>query len=128
MDEIEKIIDAILEAEGGSKMINDPADAGGRTQYGIAERSNPEAWRDNRVSEEEARAIYRQKYVDGPGFSGISDGHLQHFLVDWGVISGPAIAIRYLQQALNVDVDGNLGAITLAAANSADPRRLVNRL
>ena len=132
MDEIDKIIDAIILAEVGNKpnggYTNDPHDAGGRTQWGIAERSNPEAWLDNKVTEEEARAIYRKRYVDGPGFSGITDRHLQHFLVDWGVISGPAIAIQHLQRTLGVQADGTLGAVTLAAANNADPRALVNRL
>lgn len=125
---IKDIIDAVIKAEGGSKSTDDPHDAGGRTQYGIAERSNPEAWLDNHVSEEEARAIYTNKYVIGPGFDKINDPHLKHLLVDWGVLSGPGIAIKCLQQSLNLKDDGILGAITLAAANNADSRRLTNQL
>ena len=92
-DHITHIIDAILKAEGGGKFTDNPQDGGGRTQFGIAEESNPGAWADNRVTEDEARAIYRKKYVDGPGFDKISDPHLQHLLVDWGVNSGPAVSI-----------------------------------
>jgi len=131
-DEIDDIIDAVIDAEtdddNPSKVTNDPSDGGGRTQYGIAERSNPRAWADGKVTEEEARAIYRRKYVDGPGFSKIVDSRLQHFLVDWGVISGPGIAIKYLQQAIGTTVDGILGPKSLQAANEADPGRLLNQL
>jgi lysozyme family protein len=122
------IIDAIIKAEGGSKFTDDPHDKGGRTQYGISERSNPEAWRDGRVTEEEARAIYYKRYVSGPGFDKITDPKLQHFLCDFAVHSGPGIAIKYLQRAIDVEDDGVLGPRTLAAVNAADARHLVNRL
>ena len=55
-DNIDRIIDNVIAAEGGSTATNDPADGGGRTQYGISERANPEAWADGKVTAEEARA------------------------------------------------------------------------
>jgi len=126
--EIDKIIDAVIKAEGGSKATNDPVDKGGRTQYGISEKSNPEAWADDKVTEEEARAIYRNKYLDGPGFSRLLDHRLQRFLVDWGVISGPDIVIKYLQRAIGVKDDGVIGDKTTERANSLDAGVLVNKL
>jgi lysozyme family protein len=127
-DELKSIIDEILKAEGGSKATNDPKDAGGRTQYGIAERSNPAAWADNKVTEEEARAIYLRKYISGPGFDRIADPKLHHFLCDFGVHSGPGIAIKYLQRAIGVPDDGVLGPRTLEAVNNFDAGLLLKRL
>lgn len=127
-DTINRIIDAILDAEGGEKMTNDPDDSGGRTQFGISEKSHPEAWADDKVTEEEARAIYLRKYVEGPGFNRIVDSRLKHLLVDWGVNSGPAVAIQHLQKLVGTKVDGILGPKTAEAANTIDARGLLNRL
>ena len=125
---IEKIIDLVIAAEGGDKETNDPTDKGGRTKYGIAEKANPEAWADGKVTLDEARDIYFHKYVVQPGFDKIEDPKLQHQLVDFGVNSGPFIAVQKLQTVLGVGVDGKMGPKTLAAANSTDPRELSNKL
>lgn len=124
----DKIISDIIQREGGSKATNIAADKGGRTQYGIAERDNPEAWLDQKVTLEEAREIYRRKYLEAPGFGQIEDPRLRAQLVDFGVNSGPGIAIQKLQGLLKVEQDGVLGPKTLAAANAADPIILNNKL
>lgn len=112
------IISKVIEDEGGDKVTNDPNDSGGRTQYGIAEASNPEAWADDVVTEAEARAIYTLKYITKPGFDKISDPFLQESLIECGVMSGPQTAVRILQRALNVAVDGQLGPATLTAVQN----------
>lgn len=122
------IVDKIIEAEGGEKATNYPHDPGGRTQYGISERSNPEAWKDGKVTHDEARAIYETKYLCGPGFDRVGHERLRHLLVDFGVHSGPSIAIVELQKILRVDADGILGPKTLAAIEAAEPRLLINKL
>jgi lysozyme family protein len=122
------IIDNVLRREGGSKKTDDPLDGGGRTQYGISEASNPEAWADNEVTEAEARAIYEAKYLKGPGFDKISDPRLRDLLVDFGVTSGPALAIMKLQEIVKTKVDGVLGPKTLVALATWEPRRLSNKL
>lgn len=53
------IVSDIIKREGG--FVNNPADAGGRTDKGISEKSNPAAWADGKVTEEEARAIYQRR-------------------------------------------------------------------
>ena len=107
------IITEVINKEGPPS--NDPIDAGGRTQFGISERSNPDAWADGKVTEEEARGIYEAKYVKGPRFDQIPDPHLRAHLVDFGVNSGPMIAIMKLQEILHVPVDGVIGPDTLYA-------------
>lgn len=122
------LIDEIIEREGGSKATNNPKDKGGRTQYGIAEHANPKAWTDGRVTYQEARDIYDAKYFRGPGFDKVTDLKLQAQLVDFGVTSGPSIAISKIQAILKCEQDGVLGPKTLAAINASDPVILSNKL
>lgn len=122
------LIDDIILREGGDKETNDPKDKGGRTRFGISEAANPKAWADGKVTYDEARSIYEQKYLTGPGFDKISDPKLQALLVDFGVNSGPQLAITKLQEILKVDADGKLGPKTLAAIEKEEPRRLTNKL
>ncbi len=126
MTDINRIIDDILRREGG--YTNHKSDKGGRTDFGISERSHPDAWADGVVSEDEARAIYLNKYVNGPGFHLITDPLLMAQLVDFGVNSGPAIAIQKLQGILGVTVDGVLGPETLNALSKRDVREVNNIL
>lgn len=115
MMRIEDIITDILQREGGGAVTNDPADGGGRTQYGISERANPSAWADGKVTEAEARAIYYMKYVIAPGYDRIIDTRLQAQMIDFGVNSGPFIATQKLQEILHVPADGVIGPGTLCA-------------
>mgnify|MGYP001593738868 FL=1 len=126
MSKIDTIIDGVLKREGAA--TNDPQDGGGRTAFGISEAANPKAWADGKVTAEEARAIYTQKYVNHPGFNKIEDAHLQAQLIDFGVNSGPAIAIMKLQDILKVTVDGVLGPETLEALEKAQAWTDVNNL
>lgn len=105
-------IDEIIEREGGSRETNDPADAGGRTKYGISERGNPDLWANGPPTYEAARKRFCERYV--LPFHGITDAHLVEQLVDWGVTSGPATVVRILQQLVGVESDGKIGFKTLA--------------
>jgi len=123
------VIDDIIRREGGSKFSNDPIDKGGRTQYGISEKSNPEAWIDGKITEEEARKIFTDKYVTIPGFDKVLDPLLRNQLIDFGVNSGPALAIKKLQEILGVEQDGVLGPKTLKAIKEyKNEASLSNRL
>lgn len=110
---VDKIIDDVIQKEGGSRMTNDPNDFGGRTQFGIAESSNPLPWKDGKVTEDEAREIYKRKYYFGPGFDKIENPRLQGQMVDFGVTSGPRLAIQKVQEIVGAEVDGVLGPETL---------------
>jgi|ERR1035437_4052197 lysozyme family protein len=113
MPSINDIITKEIKTEGAA--TNDPTDKGGPTAFGISKTANPEAWKNGAPTEAQARAIYIQKYVVGPGFDKVTDPQLQAQLVDYGVNSGPMIAIQKLQAILQVPVDGVLGATTLTA-------------
>ena len=114
--------------EGGSKLTNNPADAGGRTIYGISERANPDLWVNGPPSEAQARQRFMDRYVTVPGFDRIADPKLQAQLIDMGITSGPAVAIQRLQEVIGVKADGVLGPQTLAVLATKDPRKTNNSL
>lgn len=129
MSQIDDDITQIEIEEGGDKVTVDPSDRGGRTQYGISEKSNPEAWKDGVVTEAEAREIYMQKYVITPKFNLITNPHLQSQLIDYGVNSGTYIAIQKLQTILGILPDGIIGPGTLDAISKySHPDKLNNLL
>lgn len=131
----DEIIDAIIEREGG--YVNDRHDYGRATKFGIT-AATLGAWRGygrsasaeevRQMPMNEAREIYRQKYVNDPGFAQIADGKLRAQLVDDAVLSGPRAAITSLQLELGVKPDGLLGPATAAAANAADTAALRRKL
>lgn len=127
---VKAIIDGVLEREGGGRVTNDSADHGGRTQYGISERSHAAAWADGKVTEAEARDIYESKYYKGPGYDQIPDSHAKtrEQLVDFAVNSGPYIATQKLQEAVGTKVDGKFGKETLAKLLAIDDRSIANLL
>lgn len=120
----EKIVSDIMHREDRTGTGVVTIDKGGRTQFGISERANPEAWADNKVTEEEAREIYERKYVRTPKFDLIPDDALRAQLVDFGVNSGPMVAIMKLQQIVGADVDGVIGPDTLKRLAVQDPVRV----
>jgi len=127
MNPIDTILDEIIRREGG--YVNHPADRGGATNFGITAQTLG-AWRKlgraataaevQALTETEARAIYRQQYITGPGFEAITHPGLLHLLVDAGVNSGPKRAVQWLQSALGVTADGVIGPKTRAALVTAD--------
>jgi len=104
-------IDDIIVREGGARETNDPADAGGRTKYGISERANPDLWKDGPPTYAQARQRFAERYV--LPFKGITDPHLLEQLADWGVTSGPERVAKILQQLVGAQIDGAIGPATL---------------
>lgn len=130
---IDKIIDEETPNDNPATAIDERAiitnrknDLGGRTQWGISEPANPQAWQDGKVTEDEARSIYHRKYIKP--FEGVQDERLLAQMVDFGVTSGPGLVAQKVQEILQLEVDGIVGPHTLEAINSADPIRLNNQL
>lgn len=121
------IIDDLIEREGGDKLVNNPSDKGGLTKYGISEKSNPGV-DVSHLSYQEARNIYEAKYVKVPGFHQIHDPVLREQLVDFGVNSGPSVAISKLQKVVGVKEDGILGPATLVALDGLPDKTVSNLL
>ena len=129
------IIDAILKREG-STYTNDPIDRGGPTKFGITLRTLAEYHHDDsctadeveNLTEAEARAIYRELYIDRPGFMLLTGDALRAFLVDFAVNSGARAAVKHLQRRLMIKDDGILGPYTAQKANAANQAVLLAAL
>jgi lysozyme family protein len=106
----------VVSVEGG--YVNDPQDPGGVTKYGISQRAYPDVDIKN-LALDQAKSIYRRDYWDAIHGDELPDP-LSHFVFDAAVNQGVATAISMMQTALCVDVDGKIGANTLAAARASD--------
>jgi uncharacterized protein (TIGR02594 family) len=117
----------VLKMEGGYS--NDPYDPGGATNLGITlvdlaryRGVAPTPDLDTAIkalTPAEVVPIYRAFYW-GPSHAPQLPPALALFHFDAAVNHGLGAAARMLQQALGVDIDGDIGPLTLAAAASSD--------
>lgn len=135
MKTTDDIIRDVLLKEGGYS--DHPADNGGPTNYGITALTLGEWRRLGRqatrkevqdLSIIEAKEIYLKRYVLNPGFNRIPHEALRAQMVDFGVNSGPMLAIRWLQRAVGCPVTGVLDKTTLDAVSLIPPRVVNNAL
>lgn len=127
-----RAVELILKHEGG--YVNDPADLGGETKFGISKRSYPNVDIKN-LSKEQAIEIYHRDWWQRYGYSKITNDLLATAVFDFAVNMGAGTAHRLLQQAINfladseLTIDGVLGPLTLAACNKFErPEKLVTVL
>ena len=115
-------IDEIIHTEGG--YVNNKADKGGPTKYGITQRTlsyylNRQASIEDvkNVTKETAREIYEKMYLTGPRISTLPFP-IQNMILDMAINHGPRNAIKMLQRTVNasgfgpISVDGVLGPNT----------------
>lgn len=116
-----RIVDAIIEREGGSKVTNHPSDPGGLTKFGISQRAYPDL--DIRsLTREKAVAIYLRDYLHKYKLHEMTNARNAEILCDW-LVNGTSV--KRIQRALKVTEDGVIGRETLNAANAADPHDLL---
>ena len=119
-----EIVDGILQREGGWRPRTQRPDNtwDEATNFGIT-LTTYRKWEDNpSLSESDlrgidralARTIYVWEYMDQPGFTegNIPYEPLRVQLIDFGVTSGPARAVRWLQRVLGLPVTGVMDPIT----------------
>ena len=107
-----------LSAEGG--WSDDPDDPGGPTMKGITfatfRAHFPDATLEDlrSITDEEVAQIYRDGYWNAVKGDDLPTG-ADLSVFDFGVNAGPGHSIRQLQRAVNVNPDGIIGPVTLAA-------------
>lgn len=126
MAEFSKAIDFVLANEGG--YVNNAADPGGETNFGISKRSYP--FVDIRsLTREDAAGIYQRDFWK---FDAIESQRVATKLFDAGVNMGPTQAVRLVQLALGaieagpIVADGKLGPETIGQVNAADEDKLLD--
>jgi len=109
--------------EGG--YVNNPADPGGETNYGISKRAYP-AEDILGMTLARAKRLYARDYWGAAGCDAVPDG-VKFDLFDTAVNSGVKTAVKLLQRAVGEVDDGVIGPRTLTAINSMPAPRLVAR-
>ncbi|HHP0276441.1 glycoside hydrolase family 108 protein [Acinetobacter baumannii] len=127
---IDQYLENLIKREGG--YVNNPADRGGATKYGITEavaRANGFKGNMKDLPLDVAKSIYRKNYWINPRFDQVNtlSPLIAEELLDTGVNCGVAFAKPLLQRALNLlnnqgkggwpdlAVDGIYGSATLGA-------------
>jgi lysozyme family protein len=118
--DFEIAIERILSHEGG--YVNDPADPGGETQWGISKRSYPNVDIRN-LTRDQAKDIYLRDFWS-PVASNVQDGAIRFQVLDAAVNHGMGNAVRMLQRAAGVADDGHFGPASKAAVARMDPHDL----
>ena len=134
---VDTLIDEVIGREGGYS--NHPADTGGATRWGVTEAvARAHGYRGDMrfYPREDAVAVYRRIYWLRPGFDRVAEHapRIAAELFDTGVNMGSAVAIGFLQRALNalnrgaadypdMAVDRQIGDRTIAALEAFIARR-----
>ena len=121
----------ILKWEGG--YVNHPADPGGRTNLGVTQRVWEE-WVGHPVTEEDMRGLtiemvaplYHKRYWDAVRGDDLPSG-VDLCVFDCAVNAGVGRASKFLQQAVGVTADGQIGPKTLAAVTALPADEVIYR-
>lgn len=113
----------LLGNEGG--YVNNSADPGGETNWGISKRSYPNIDIKN-LTQEGAKAIYLRDFWAAAGCDTLPDA-INFDVFDMAVNSGVRTAIKTLQDAVKASPDGVIGPLTLQAIKDANPAQLTAR-
>lgn len=118
----EEALKHILKYEGG--YVNHPDDPGGMTNLGVTKRVWEE-WTGKRASEADMRALtpaavaplYKKRYWDAVRGDDLPSG-VDLCVFDAAVNAGVGRASKFLQQAIGVTVDGQIGPKTVSAVTA----------
>jgi len=119
----------VLKHEGG--YTNHPSDPGGPTNFGITIHDyrryinkNGTALDVKNMKLVQAAKIYKEKYWDIQHCDEMPSG-VDYAMFDYGVNSGVGRSQKVIQRILKVQVDGIIGAKTLAALKAQDPQFII---
>ncbi len=109
--------------EGG--YVNDKRDPGGETKFGISKRAYPDV-DIAALTIDQAKAIYKRDYWDRARCSELPPA-VAFQVFDTAVNSGIGQSIRFLQRAVGVADDGNVGPLTINAVRRLDAESVAAR-
>jgi lysozyme family protein len=128
----EEAITKVFKDEGG--YTDDAADPGGPTNWGITIFDARMYWKPNATAADVksmpksvAEDIYRKHYANPIQYDSLPAG-VDYAVLDYGINSGNSRSVRVLQSILNVNQDGVVGPVTIAAAQKHDPVDLIKEI
>ena len=110
----EQAIEVILKHEGG--FVDHPSDPGGRTNFGISQRSYPDVDIKN-LTRQGAKEIYKKDYWNPLKLYLIDNANICLDIFDVAVNSGRSRAVKMAQKLVGTKEDGGMGVITAKAIN-----------
>lgn len=138
-DSFSECLEVVLQHEGG--YVNDPADNGGETIYGISRRAHPNWGGWSYVDKAKpmktnaklptvlalVSTLYRKEYWERCNCDEIAKYNqtLALHVFDFAVNAGVDRGAKTLQACLGVKEDGKIGPITLAKMRESDPAVIV---
>lgn len=106
--------------------VNNPADRGGETKYGIAQKPRPQVVvRD--LNLDSAMKIYHDEYWVLSSSNALNY-QLSIIHLDGAINHGTVTANKFLQMAAQVEPDGRIGPVTIAAVNSFPANQIIANL
>lgn len=106
--------------------VNDPDDMGGETKFGVAKNANPDL-NIHDLTWDSAKAVYFLRYW----LAGKCDkmpGRVAVLHFDVCINNGVGRAAIFLQRAIGVNADGDIGPATLSRLSTADSIAVCNRI
>lgn len=127
-ENFDSAFEQVMKSEGG--FVNDPRDPGGMTNHGVTKKVW-EAYVGHEVDEEAMRSLtledvkplYRKNYWDAVDGDSLPSG-VDYAVFDVAVNSGVGRAAKFLQQAVGVEADGQIGPHTLSEVNAQVPEEI----
>jgi len=119
----DQAFERLIGHEGG--YVNNPADPGGETKFGISRRAFP-LENIKAMTLERAKVLYLRDYWGPAGCDAVPDA-IKFDLFDMAVNSGPVAAVKTLQRSVDATPDGMLGPLTLQAIGTMPAPRLLAR-
>lgn len=116
-----KALKAVLQFEGG--YVKDPKDPGGETKYGITKRTYPNL-DIAKLSLKDAERIYLNDFWQKCQCDDLP-WPIAMIVFDCAVNQGTTVAIKLLQEALKVEIDGIIGSKTIGHARNSDWQEIV---
>ncbi len=135
MSDFQSAVAVLLKHEGGYA----PADNGrGAVNFGVTQKTYDDLKYPERVSgwpktvkdltKEQAKLFYYEQFWTAMRCGAIGDSRLATLVFSLGVNCGARTALKWLQEAVAVTVDGRIGPVTLAAANAQSPALTIANL
>jgi lysozyme family protein len=119
------------EDEPGTGKIT--SDTGGRTRYGISERSYPNAAKEiftlpNEKARSYAKDFYIREFWNNTRLPQVKSYSLASKIMDMSVNMGAPRATKIVQMCCGLEMDGAFGSKTVAALNAAAPKELLLKI
>jgi lysozyme family protein len=111
-----KAVELVLDNEGG--YVNDPADPGGETKFGISKRSYP-GLDIAGITKDQAKEIYYRDFWNPLKAESINNDRLAAHYFDQAVNSGKSRAVKMLEKVTGKNETGSITTDTISAVNNS---------